>query len=46
MVLIIKTKKKNEGDTVLYSAMIKGRKTKLLSKVAKENFINSLLSKR
>jgi len=44
MALILKNKK--EGDASLFAAMIKGRKTKLLSKAAKESFINRLLGKR
>ncbi len=35
-----------EEDTALYAAMIKGRKTKLLSKTAKESFIKRLSGKK
>ena len=46
MALIIKTKNKREEEAALFSAMISGRKSKLLSKFAKENFITRLLNKR
>ena len=35
-----------EEDAALYAAMIKGRKTKLLSKAAKETFLKSLSGKK
>ena len=35
-----------EEDAALYAAMVKGRKTKLLSKSEKENFINRLSGKK
>lgn len=35
-----------EEDAALHTAMIKGRKTKLLSKAEKESFIKSLTGKK
>lgn len=35
-----------EEDAALYAAMIKGRKTKLLAKAAKENFLKRLSGKK
>jgi len=35
-----------EEDAALYAAMLKGRKTKLLSKAAKESFLKRLSGKK
>ena len=39
------TKIKNKEDTTLYMAMIKGRKTKLLTKIEKGHFVKRLSKK-